>query len=625
MNLLIAAVALARVQAAADPVQAACDQAAAHLAAGKTKEALAVLEPLLKDAALAKSPQRDRAYYHVGCAAFVEGNDFLAGRSLSRLAPFGQPAFGAHARYLLGRLHHRAGEYTEALEHYEAVAGSKATGDYVAESVFHSGVLLYELKSFPEALAKFVLFLQKDKRPAWTSEAQLRAGMCQVRVGQNPEALKTLQPLQDHPKLARAVRWWMARAVLGTPGSKAADAAEHLKKAAAAPEVATGPATAGVLLALGDALGRAGKPAEAVDVYTQLASGGANAEEALARLVGAYAESKQYREAEEAAGRFEKQFPSSPLLPDVLLRRADAAFVEALAKGDAALFGEALKRYERVLAGASGATANQARYRMAVAQVRIGKLAEALASVRAVPDDARTGELSGIHLLHADCLLRTLAPAEDAADAITAAQLLKDLQEAAGQLQKSLGAAGTPVPETTMRYGAVLRQIATLLAVPEERAQVANQARELYENFRAQHANHPLRPVAEYERANCYVLAGDPNQAIQKLERFRQAPFADAPVAPLALLRQGQLYRTVGNAGQAAAILAECRTKYEAALQKDAARASWVPLIRYHHAAALKAANQAAQAAPILESIVKDFGGSEWAEPSRRLLKEGKP
>jgi outer membrane protein assembly factor BamD (BamD/ComL family) len=624
LGLLLLGAALARAQAA-DPLGAACDQAAAQLAAGKAGEALAALEPLLKDAAHAKSPHRERAYYYVGCAAFALENDLAAGRALSRLAPFQQPAFGAHARYLLGRLHHRAGEYTEALAHYEAVAASKSKAELVAESNFHAGVVLYEQKSFPEALAKFVAFLQQDKRPEWVAEAQLRAGMCQVRVGQNPEALKTLQPLQDHAKLARAVRWWMAKAILAIPGSKVADAAEHLKKAAGAPDVETGPATAVVLLALGDALERAGKPAEAVEVYKQLATAGASAEEALARLSGAYAAAKQYKEADDAAVRFEKQHPASPLLGDVLLRRADISFAEAQGKGDPALFAEALKRYERVLGGASGAAAHAARYRMAVAHARLNKFSEAVASLRAIPDEARVGELAAASLLHGECLLRMLPPAEEAGDAIVAAQLLKDLQEAAAQLGKGIGNAGDKVPEVTMKLGHALRQIASLLVDPAERAQAANQARELYENFRAQHPNHPLRPVAEYERANCYALAGDVNSAIQKLERFKQAPFADAAVAPLALLRQGQLYRQANNPAQAAAILGDCRTKYEAALLKDAARAAWVPLLRYHHAAALKAANQGAQAAPILESIVKDFGGSEWAEPSRRLLKEGKP
>src|SRR5262249_38617573 len=168
--------------------------------------------------------------------------------------------------------------------------------DYVSETYFHAGVVLYELKSFPEAIAKFALFAQKDKRPVWLEEARLRTGMSHARMGQHAEALKTLQPLQDHGRLMRTVRWWMAKSILSTPEGKAADAAEHLKKAAAAPEAESGPETNEILLALGQALERAGKPAEAVEVYKKLPG-----EEPLARLVGAPASAKQCREADAAA------------------------------------------------------------------------------------------------------------------------------------------------------------------------------------------------------------------------------------------------------------------------------------------------------------------------------------
>ncbi|MBV8879389.1 MAG: tetratricopeptide repeat protein, partial [Planctomycetaceae bacterium] len=595
---------------------------------------------------------------YLGCAAFALDNDVLAGRALSRLAPFDASPYAPHARYLLGRLHHRAGEYSEAAGHYDAVpvsyekqlaAAKQALGnaaalkggpaekaflesivkgpapDYVAEAIFHSGELYYEMKGFADALTRFVLFSQKDKRPLWQEENRLRMGMCQVRIGQNAEALKTLQPVQDHARLARSVRWWMAKAILTMADGKPADAAEHLKKAVAAPEVEGGPATAEIQLALGDALERAGKGGEAVAVYQAVVAGNVRAEEGLARLVGAHAAAKQYREADAAADKFEKSYPGSPLLGDVLLRRADTGFAEAQAANKPELYAEAIKRYEKVLGSASGAGANAARYRLALALYRTGKIQAALDSLRAIPEPERAGELAGASYLQAECILRTTAPAEDATDAVVAEGTLQSLQEATGLLQKFLPSAGPQAPEVMMKLAHSLRQTAALLAEPGERVAAANGARELYEAFRNQFATHPLRPVAEYERANCYALAGDNNSAIQKLERFKADPMAAAPVAPLALLRQAQLYRTVGQPQPAAQILADCRAKHEAALLKDPARAAWVPLLRYHHAAALKEIKQMAEAAQILESVVKDYGASEWAEPARRLLKEVKP
>lgn len=655
---LLAIAVAGQAQAQDDAFRAPCDQAAANLAAGKTKEVVSALEPLLRDPALAKSPSHDRLCYYLGCAAFALDNDIAAGRALSLLAPFEASPFAPHARYLLGRLHHRNGEYSEAAAHYEAVpaayekqlaAARQALGnaaalkdkpaekafletyvkgpapDYVAEAVFYSGVLLYELKGYTDALARFVLFSQKDKRAPWQEENRLRMGMCQVRMGQGAEALKTLQPLQDHPKLARPARWWMAKAILGTPEGKPADAAEHLKKAAAAPEVESGPSTAELLLALGDALERAGKSAEAVTVYQQVVAQNLRADEALARLVGAHAAAKQYREADAAADKFEKTYAGSPLLGDVLLHRADAAFAESQGANKPELYAEAIRRYERVLQSASGAAANAARYRLALALYRTGKLSAALEVLRAIPEAERAGDLMGASLLQAECLIRTTEPSEDANDAVAAEAVIENLHEAAGLLQKYLPSAGPQAPEVMMKLAHCLRQIAALLIEPGERTATANAARELYEGFRNQFANHPLRPVAEYERANCFAIVGDNNTAIQKLERFKAEPMASAPVAPLALLRQAQLYRAVGQPQPAAQILADCRAKFEAALLKDPARASWVPLLRYHHAAALKEVKQMAEAAQILESVVKDYGASEWAGPARRLLKEVKP
>lgn len=616
-----------------DAYQGPCDAAAAHLAAGRAKEAVALLEPLAR-AAAANAPGGDRLFYTLGCAAFAAGNDLLAGRSLARLAPFEQPLYAAHARYLLGRVHHRAGELTEAAAQYEAVGPAfekmpaerkSPVPDFVADAVFHAGVLLYERKDFDGALARFQQILQKEKRAGLLEEARLRAGLCQVRVKQPAEALKTLEPLLAHPRLARAARWWSARAVLLADPGKAAEAADHLSKALEAAESEAGPATADVQLALGEALEKAGRAEQAVEVYRKTAAG-PDREEGLARLAGALAAAGKIREAEEAAGHFAKAFPSSPHGAGLRLRLADAAYAEAQkAAGDAAgpLLEAAVKRYGPVLAEAGGPVANLARYRTACALYRLGRPAEALGHLRAIPDGERGGELAGAFALHGECLLRSSPPAEDAADAIQAAALLKDLQEAAGQFERALGAGATP--ELAMKLAGTLRQTAVLLADPAERGAVANRAREMYEAFRAQHGAHPLRPVAEYERANCYALAGDPNTAIQKLERFKAPPFADAPVAPLALLRQGQLYRQAGNPGQAVAVLADCRARHEAALLKDAARSAWVPLIRYQHAAALKAAGQAPAAAEVLESLMKDFGASEWAEPARRLLKEVKP
>jgi TolA-binding protein len=363
---------------------------------------------------LRKSASKNRICYYLGCAAFALESDAVAGRALARLAPFESSPYDPHARYLLGRIHHRSGEYTEATAHYDAVpaayekqvAGAKQAlpaakdpaekarlealvkgppPDFVSEAIFHAGIALYEQKAFPEAVAKFQLFAQKDKRPAWLEEARLRAGMSQVRMAQNAEALKTLQPMQDHAKLARAVRWWMARAILTTAEAKPADAAEHLKKAAAAPEVESGPTSEEIQVALADALERAGKPPRR--------SRSTRSSPARRRWPGWSAPTRRRSSTarrKRPRPRSSRSYPGSARLTDVQLRRADAAFTEAQGSGKPEHFAEAIKRYEKLVGGSISA-----RYRTALAQYRLGKHAECLQNLRQISEQDRSGEITG--------------------------------------------------------------------------------------------------------------------------------------------------------------------------------------------------------------------------------------
>ena len=52
----------------------------------------------------------------------------------------------------------------------------------------------------------------------------------------------------------------------------------------------------------------------------------------------------------------------------------------------------------------------------------------------------------------------------------------------------------------------------------------------------------PLRPQAVFERAKCLAQAGDPNGAINELQRFT-AELKAAPVAPMAVLELATLLR----------------------------------------------------------------------------------
>ena len=94
--------------------------------------------------------------------------------------------------------------------------------------------------------------------------------------------------------------------------------------------------------------------------------------------------------------------------------------------------------------------------------------------------------------------------------------------------------------------------------------------------------------MATFERANCLVAANDINGAINELNKFKGDPFKQAHVAPLAYLRMGILFRSQNKPTEAAAVLQEGRANYENALTNDPARASWAPLLQYHHGLAVR-------------------------------------
>jgi TolA-binding protein len=651
------------------------DEADAHLGAGRSPEALAALAPAARERWLARSRGRDLVHYGLGCASYIAGDAVSAGRALVRLAPFEQPGIGPHARFLLARIHHAAGEFPEAMDHYEAVPASfdrhvqaarqalqsnaaavrdhplervrletLAGGpppDWVLDASFHAGTILYERGKFEDALARFGRVGQRQPPHPLAEEALLLSGACQVRLGRHADAARTLQPLLDHPRLGPRARAWTARSLVrgADPGQpqalqKALDAAvAHLRQAVSL--LAGRPGSEGeagdLLLETAGLLRRAGRPGDAVPLYRQVA-GGERTEEAQAGLVACLRLAGQPREAEEAFRLFEKQNPRSPLLAESLSHYAECAFAAARAAQDPAaqrpLYEEAVRRYGRIVSRYPDLPqAGPSRCRLAMARHALGQYAESAAEFAAIPESDRGGPMAAASYVLADALLRAGPSADAATDALTAARRLRQLQAAIQALQAALAAAGgaPQAPDAMMKLGYCHQQVAALLADPTERAASVTAAREVYEQVRAQFPDHPLRPVAELERANSIALGGDIPTAIEKLTRFGAEPFAKAPVAPLALARQAQLLLAANRAADAVTVLTQCRAQHEEALRKDPARAGWIPLLRTLHGVALQSARQDADAVKTLQGVVQDYPDSEWARAARELLQGKKP
>src|SRR5439155_20158465 len=97
--------------------RAKCDEADVLIRSDKLKEALAIVEPMAKDAAIAKSRYGKLASFYLGWASFELKDYPAAGRALSVLAPFDDPTIGLQARFMLGRTHQVMDEAPEASAH----------------------------------------------------------------------------------------------------------------------------------------------------------------------------------------------------------------------------------------------------------------------------------------------------------------------------------------------------------------------------------------------------------------------------------------------------------------------------------------------------------------------------
>jgi cellulose synthase operon protein C len=101
----------------------------------------------LKDPILSKSKLRDQGRYYYGFASFLIAEYDRAQQALTTLAPFNDPYFGSHARYLLARTHYLAEERAEAALHYEAVlldyANRKKTAIQRIDELADAGLLQF--------------------------------------------------------------------------------------------------------------------------------------------------------------------------------------------------------------------------------------------------------------------------------------------------------------------------------------------------------------------------------------------------------------------------------------------------------------------------------------------------
>ncbi len=187
--------------------RARCDLAEMRLRLLDPKGARDAVESVVSDKLLAKSRYHGLALYYHGFACFQLHDDAAAGRSLTQLAPFTDPVYGGHARYLLARIYHNDAtnnQRAEAMQQYQGViddyAAQKkeaaetlkqpdrfkndpdekarleaivngAPPDHVARSTFFLGVMQYEDGKYAEALTRLSAFVQQFPTSPLVAEA----------------------------------------------------------------------------------------------------------------------------------------------------------------------------------------------------------------------------------------------------------------------------------------------------------------------------------------------------------------------------------------------------------------------------------------------------------------------
>ena len=660
--------------------RALCERAEMLLRLNKPKDAAPLLATFLAGPLATKSKYRTFATYLHGQASFLLQDYQTAGKSLSQLAPFDDAVYGLHAQYLLARVHHLSDERAEAVTLYDALLKSyekqkvdaqkllqngpafqsqpeekarleglvKGTPDYLARTVFYHGVLLCEQQRYGDALPRFATFAKLYPQSSLIPEAQLRQGICQFETRQLAPALQSLKPLEKHPTLGDRALLWTARTTVASADPTQAQPYDQALKAAigflqqasdranqlAAQDPEAKIRRAEILIEMGDYQQLSKQFAPAAATYETALKDKLDpdrAEEFLQRKATALHFAAQYDPSDKVCTEFQQQYPKSVLLPAVLFRSAENAFVRAAAiepnipaSKNADLLkwmGESLKRYQTLVDKYPEFTyVSLAKCRMGLAHYRLGDYEKALKLFSEVPQSDQQGEAAVTSYYHADCLLRAMPT--DTKDALAAGRQLVVLSEAIKLLERYVGGQATPqtaspqTPDALLKLGYCYQQMAAQITEPKEKGAALTSARQTFEKVTQQYDKSAAMPTAAFERANCMIAQNDIGGATNELNKFRQDPLKKSPVAPLAYLRIASLLRAQNKAAEAVTVLQDCRAQFEGNLAGDPARATWVPQIQYQHGLAIRETGKLADARALFENLQQRFVTSPEAAES---------
>ena len=645
--------------------RARSDQADILLRLKQYKQAIVLSRATLNDKS-AVGKFGDRALYSLGYAHFAMKDYLAAGRALGKLAPFKQD-FGPHARYLLARTHHLSGDMPEAAGAYKAVlddyAARKAAATaaarqayrsltpdqraaaaalvagppkaFIVRTMFYSALLQAEGGRFANALAGFTAFITQAPKHPLAPEAQLRRGYCQLQLRSYAEAIKTLDPLRKHPKLADRASWWKARARVGSANPEVpqtyaqtlATAITELTNAAASAHSSSSrdPKASNlerdILMELGDVQQLTGKYKEAAATYGRvLQYSSYRTEEAMQRLATAYHLGGDYNRSDSVCSDFEKKFPKSTLTPAIWFRRAENACMLAVHSKPSSYsnsketieqtFKQAVNRYERLLDKFPDFSERHlARYGLATAQYRLGWYTEAMETLSVIPTADRVGKLGAIPYLMADCHIRMFPVKTD--DALSAGKLMDQAVKAGKLLEGFISAqAKSPkIPDALLKLGYCYQRLGSIIADATGKKVAYTKGKEAYARLIKDWSKDPLVPTAVLEQAKCMVLLGDSQGALNELGRFQRDPYRSNPVAPLAIVQLSSLLRASKRAVDAARIVKECRTLHGKQSPRSPVPRDWMVALQYEHGLAIMDTGKFAEARAEFDSLVRRYPG----------------
>ena len=606
--------------------RAKADQAEMLLRMNQPKQAQEALAKFETDAAWQKSPSAALTRYHLSHAAFLQRDFLVAGRNLAALAPFANPVWGNHARYLMARVFHLTGDRASAAPLYAAVVQShrdakklaeetlkrpdllknapwerhrleqlaRATPpDYVMSAELQSAALLYEAGKFAEALAALTEFDKTYPQSKYKAEAQLRTAICHVQLKDAKAARAILNALKDkNPPLQDQILFWSAKAILADPpfdekNPQVLDAAHKeavaLFRAAIDANQRMGDDPDAKLrrfdikLDLADAYQLTKQVRESMGEYESLFNENQFPDKRdliFVRFMTAAQLANDFGRVDQQWQQFAQLFPQSALLSAAMFRWAENGYQivrDRLKKNPnankqevTAWWAESAQRYQQFLEKFPETDkAPAARYALAMTLFQRDDFAAALKLLEAIPAADRSGDLTYAFYFNAECLIRNAPLRVD--DAAQAGELTEAMESSLRNLDAFVS--GMPkapeVPDALLKTGYCQTRLALMQANRDQKNAALNNARVTFDKLIQVYPNSFEARQSILEKSRCTSEMGDKNGAINELAKFQQPPFFEMDAAPAAWVLAATLRREVGRWEEAAKVLGELRTRYE--------------------------------------------------------------